>query len=163
MKTNFLIPQMMLVVSLVGFTSSIAFTQDGKTRSYKPRIINTTDLGADPDDEQSMVRQLVCANEFDIEGLIVATGCWKKNQSNIDMLDKILDAYAKVYSNLSVHADGFPTPDDLNSISIMGQGGYGMSDVGTGNDSLCRFYHRIKRSGFQRPGWQYPDLLLVFL
>ena len=63
---------------------------------HKPRIINTTDLGADPDDEQSMVRQLVCANEFDIEGLIVSTGCWKKNQSNTKMLDKIVDAYGEV-------------------------------------------------------------------
>tara|TARA_R110002072_G_C7906054_1_gene529957 strand:- start:23 stop:1669 length:1647 start_codon:yes stop_codon:yes gene_type:complete len=35
----------------------------------KPRMIVTTDLGADPDDEQSLVRMLVCANEFDIEGL----------------------------------------------------------------------------------------------
>lgn len=101
----------------------------------KPRIINTTDLGADPDDEQSMVRQLVSANEFDIEGLIVATGCWKRSQSNTDMLDKIVEAYAEVYSNLSVHAEGFPTPEYLKSISVMGQRGYGMSDVGTGKDS----------------------------
>lgn len=46
----------------------------------KPRIINTTDLGADPDDEQSLVRQLVMADEYDLEGLIVSTGCWKKQQ-----------------------------------------------------------------------------------
>ena len=29
--------------------------------AYKPRIMNSTDLGADPDDGQSMVHQLVCA------------------------------------------------------------------------------------------------------
>ncbi len=103
--------------------------------NYKPRIINTTDLGADPDDEQSMVRQLVSANEFDIEGLIVATGCWKRSQQNTAMLDKIVDAYAKAYPNLSVHAQGFPTPEYLRSISVMGQRGYGMGDVGTGKDS----------------------------
>lgn len=102
---------------------------------YKPRIINTTDLGADPDDEQSMVRQLVCANEFDIEGLIVATGCWKKQQSSTEMLDKIVDAYGEVVENLSVHADGFPTVEYLRSISLMGQKGYGMGDVGEGKDS----------------------------
>jgi hypothetical protein len=101
----------------------------------KPRIINTTDLGADPDDEQSMVRQLVSANEFDIEGLIVATGCWKKSQSNTAMLDEILEAYDEVYPNLIVHADGYPTPEYLKAISVMGQTGYGMSDVGTGKDS----------------------------
>ncbi|MFY0688557.1 MAG: DUF1593 domain-containing protein [Cyclobacteriaceae bacterium] len=101
----------------------------------KPRVVITTDLGADPDDEQSMVRQLVSANEFDIEGLIVATGCWKKNQSNTDMLDKLVDAYASSYPNLKIHANGYPTPEYLRSISILGQTGYGMRAVGTGKDS----------------------------
>ncbi len=36
----------------------------------KPRLIVLTDIGGDPDDQQSMVRLLVHANEFDIEGLI---------------------------------------------------------------------------------------------
>ncbi|MCC9654299.1 DUF1593 domain-containing protein [Rhodopirellula halodulae] len=103
--------------------------------SHKPRIITTTDLGADPDDEQSLVRLFVSANEFDQEGLIVSTGCWKKSQSNTAMLDKIVDAYAECEANLKVHAEGFPTADDLRSISIMGQTGYGMGDVGDGKDS----------------------------
>jgi len=109
-----------------------------KTRSqagHRPRIINTTDLGADPDDEQSMVRFLVCSNEFDTEGLIVATGCWKKSQSNTDMLDKLVNAYGQVYDNLKQHADGYPTPEYLKSISVMGQRGYGMGNVGAGKDS----------------------------
>ncbi|MFC5626135.1 DUF1593 domain-containing protein [Algoriphagus winogradskyi] len=109
--------------------------QEKESNSYKPRIINTTDLGADPDDEQSLVRQLVASNEFDIEGLIVATGCWKKTQDNTAMLDVILDAYEEAYPNLTVHAAGFPTPEYLKSIAVMGQDGYGMSDVGTGKDS----------------------------
>ncbi len=104
-------------------------------KGYRPRIINTTDLGADPDDEQSMVRFLVCSNEFDAEGLIVATGCWKKNQSSTGMLDKLVNAYDQVYENLKMHADGYPTPEYLRSISVMGQRGYGMGDVGAGKDS----------------------------
>ncbi len=121
------------------FSVSCSAAQTEKDEGYntisRPRIINTTDLGADPDDEQSMVRQLVTANEFDIEGLIVATGCWKKTQSNTSMLDKIVDAYGQVYPNLKVHADGYPTPGYIRSISVMGQTGYGMGDVGTGKDS----------------------------
>ncbi len=109
-------------------TKSVVNTQ-------KPRVINTTDLGADPDDEQSMVRQLVCANEYDIKGLIVSTGCWKKNQTSTAMLDQIVDTYEEVYSNLTVHAEGYPSPDYLRSISVLGQTGYGMGDVGTGKDS----------------------------
>ncbi|MCA9127242.1 MAG: DUF1593 domain-containing protein [Planctomycetales bacterium] len=105
------------------------------TRNGKPRIITTTDLGADPDDEQSLVRLLVSANEFDIEGLIVSTGCWKKTQSDTKMLDKIVDAYGKCVPNLKVHADGYPSVEYLRSISVMGQTGYGMDDVGDGKDS----------------------------
>lgn len=101
----------------------------------RPRIINTTDLGADPDDEQSLVRQLVMANEYDIEGLIVSTGCWKKSQTSTEMLDKIVDAYADAHPNLAVHSKDFPTPNYLRSITALGQLGYGMSDVGTGKDS----------------------------
>ena len=78
---------------------------------------------------------MVCSNEFDIEGLIVATGCWKKSQSNTAMLDKIVDAYGKVLPNLRVHAEGYPSLEYLRSISVMGQTGYGMSDVGAGKDS----------------------------
>jgi len=120
---------------LTVFLSNISFGQIAEGTSYKPRVINTTDLGADPDDQQSLVRQLVSANEFDIEGLIVSTGCWRKNQSNTDMLNKIVDAYGEVYSNLAVHADGYPTHEYLKSISVMGQTGYGMGEVGSGKDS----------------------------
>ena len=116
-------------------TATPAWFKTRGAKGKKPRIIHTTDLGADPDDEQSMVRFLVCSNEFDTEGLIVSTGCWKKTQSSTAMLDKLVNAYAEVYDNLRVHADGFPTPDYLKSISVMGQRGYGMSDVGTGKDS----------------------------
>ena len=114
---------------------SVSLSLIAMAESQKPRIINTTDLGADPDDEQSMVRQIVAANEFDIEGLIVSTGCWKKSQSNTDMLDKILNAYGEVVANLSVHAEGFPSLEYLRSVSVMGQLGYGMGDVGDGKDS----------------------------
>ena len=70
-----------------------------------------------------MVRLLVCANEFDIEGLIVSTGCWKKSQSDTKMLDKIVDAYGKALPNLRVHAEGYPSVESLRSISVMGQTG----------------------------------------
>ncbi|TWU18766.1 DUF1593 domain-containing protein [Allorhodopirellula heiligendammensis] len=124
-------------VFLFTIVTSIGIAEAGKPNpnGNKPRIITTTDLGADPDDEQSMVRLLVCANEFDIEGLIVSTGCWKKNQSDTEMLDTLVNAYGQCVDNLKVHADGFPSAQYLKSISVMGQLAYGMSDVGDGKDS----------------------------
>ncbi len=135
MKSTYKIAFYSLLFSFACVAPLLAQQKESNTINYKPRVINTTDLGADPDDEQSMVRQLVSANEFDIEGLIVSTGCWKKSQSNTDMLDKLVDAYALAYPNLKVHADGYPTPEYLRSISVMGQDEYGMGDVGEGKDS----------------------------
>lgn len=126
-----------LRATLLLILSQLSIAQDNEPKQIpgKPRIITTTDLGADPDDEQSLVRHLVSANEVEIEGLIVSTGCWKKSQSSTKMLDKIVDAYGKALPNLRVHAKGFPSLKYLKSISIMGQNGYGMGDVGDGKDS----------------------------
>lgn len=100
-----------------------------------PRVINMTDLGADPDDEQSMVRFLTMSNEYDVEGLIVCTSCWKQTQSSTAMLDKIVNAYGQVLPNLSVHASRYPSLAYLQSVSKLGQPGFGMADVGAGKDS----------------------------
>ncbi len=130
------------ILTIVVFVNFSGNTQDSKTKNVlfreemqKPRIINMTDLGADPDDQQSMVRFLVQSNEFDVEGLIVTTGCWRKNQANINMLNELLNAYGKVVSNLKVHDPEFPSLEYLQSVSALGQKGYGMDDVGTGKDS----------------------------
>ncbi|NJK93954.1 MAG: DUF1593 domain-containing protein [Bacteroidales bacterium] len=39
-------------------------------QSANPRLLITTDIGGDPDDQQSLVRLMVYTNEFEIEGLI---------------------------------------------------------------------------------------------
>ena len=108
-------------------------------QSYvKPKVIVTTDMGADPDDEQSMVRFMVQANEFDVLGIITSTGCWRTNQSTANMnnyMNPLLDAYENAYNNLKTHSNDFPTPAHMRSVSVLGNDGYGMSDVGAGKDS----------------------------
>ena len=37
-----------------------------------PRLLVLTDIGGDPDDQQSMVRLMLYTNEFEIEGLIAS-------------------------------------------------------------------------------------------
>ena len=122
---------------LIIFLILLSITIDGcgQTPSDKPRIIHLTDLGADPDDKQSMVRFLVQSNEFDVDGLVVQTGCWRKSQSDTAMLDEIVDAYGDVLPNLRVHSPEFPSLEYLRSVSVLGQTGYGMAAVGSGKDS----------------------------
>jgi hypothetical protein len=118
-----------------GGATSAGGTTGSPISSYKPRVIHTTDLGADPDDEESLVRVMVTANEFDLEGLIVVTSLWKTSQSSTSMLDKILNAYGQALPNLQKHASNFPSLAYLQSITKLGQKNFGMADVGDGKDT----------------------------
>lgn len=112
-------------------------TEEPIVEDVKPRVINITDLIADPDDEQSLVRMFVTSNMVDIEGIIVSTSCWRKTQDKNGMarLENITNAYEEVLPNLQVHADGYPDVDYIRSISVFGQTGYGMATVGDDKDS----------------------------
>ena len=39
-------------------------------RNLKPRLMVLTDIGGDPDDEQSLVRLLMYSNAFEIVGIV---------------------------------------------------------------------------------------------
>ena len=51
-----------------------------RKKDQLPRLLVLTDIGDDPDDEQSLVRLLVYANKFDIEGFV--TELWWKDTHN---------------------------------------------------------------------------------
>ena len=74
----------------------------------KPRLIVMTDLSNEPDDEESLVRLLVYADQFDIEGLVATTSNWLKQNPREDLIHRDLDAYAQVRTNLARHSPGFP-------------------------------------------------------
>lgn len=61
----------------------------------KLRVVILTDISNEPDDQQSMVRFLTYANEFDVEGLIATTSCWRWNDPDKATVLKVLDAYEK--------------------------------------------------------------------
>lgn len=92
----------------------------------KPKLIVLTDIGGDPDDQQSLVRLLVYSNEFEIKGII--TKHWDvygdegltPNQQ-INLVKQYLNAYESVRSSLSKHASGYPSKSYL--ISVLKKGG----------------------------------------
>ena len=86
-----------------------------------------TDISGDPDDKQSLVRFLTYANEFDVEGLIATTSCWKQNNPDTPAILRVLDAYEKVQPNMLKHAPGYPTAESLKRVTKTGVNGYGMS------------------------------------
>lgn len=96
----------------------------------KARIIVTTDITNEPDDQESLVRLLVYANDFDIEGLIGSTGIWKLSDPATEVIHECIDAYSTVRENLILHDPDFPTAEYLHDVTVTGNRGYGMSAVG---------------------------------
>ena len=100
--------------------------------SDRQRVLVLTDISNEPDDEESMVRFLVYANEYEVEGLVATTSTWLRNQTREDLIRRQVDAYGQVRGNLLQHAPAFPTKEALLAVTCTGQTSYGMAAVGEG-------------------------------
>lgn len=103
--------------------------------SEKSRVIILTDIEADPDDTQSLVRLFLYSCDIDIRGLIATTSCWHKTMVNPESVERIIHVYDKVRPNLIKHNPGYPVSGELLSLVKRGLPAYGMTGVGDGKDS----------------------------
>lgn len=71
-----------LIVLFVLFVLLLASTAGFAQQEVKPRLFVLTDIEADPDDTQSLVRLLLYSNKLEIRGLVATTSCWHKNEVN---------------------------------------------------------------------------------
>lgn len=101
----------------------------------KARLFVLTDIGADPDDTQSLTRLLLYANDIDIEGLVATTSVHKKAVPAPASIRDVISNYAKVRDNLVLHDPAFPPASALADMVSAGQPVYGMAGVGEGKDS----------------------------
>ena len=109
---------------------SLLVAVPNSAQSAKQRIFVLTDISNEPDDEESLVRFLVYANEYDIEGLVATTSTHLRNRTREDLIRRQIDAYGKVRSNLMKHAAGYPSKNELLAVTSTGQTSYGMNAVG---------------------------------
>ncbi len=103
--------------------------------TLKNRVIVLTDIEADPDDTESLVRLLLYSNVIDIKGLIATTSTHQKNNVHPESIERVIRAYGKVQANLMKHEAGFPRADALLALVKQGIPEYGMKGVGDGRDS----------------------------
>jgi hypothetical protein len=102
--------------------------------TVRPRILVLTDIGGDPDDEQSLVRLLVYANEFDIEGIVLELWRGHKGrhgvltpQSQVDLVYEVISRYGRVRDNLLQHAGGYPPEARRHDVVKRGKAGVSTS------------------------------------
>lgn len=120
----------------------------------KNRVIILSDIEADPDDTQSFVRLFLYSNQIDIKGIVATTSCWMQTQINPASIEKIIEAYGKVHSNLIQHESGYPKAEQLKSLVKKGLPVYGMQGVGKGKDSEgSDWIIKVLEEDDKRPLW----------
>ena len=120
-----------IALTLLFLTSLISSDVLAQTEK-KQRVLVLTDIEADPDDAQSLIRFLLYSNQWDVEGLIATTSIHQHTRVAPESILKILDAYKKIQPNLLKHEKGFPSSDMLRSIVKIGVAVYGWVGVGDG-------------------------------
>ena len=135
---------------LLSLTNGFLYGQTNQ----KNRVIILTDIEADPDDTQSLVRLLLYSNEIDIKGIIATTSCWHKTAVNPESIIKVIQAYGKVQPNLKKHHSDFPEARTLISLVKIGLPKYGMEGVGDGMDSEgSDWIIKVLEEDDERPLW----------
>ena len=143
---------MHLLASLV-----LLFASVSSSAAEMPRLAVLTDIGGDPDDQQSMIRLMVYANEFEIEALIAsATGTrgeLKEFITRPELIRDIIAGYEKVLPNLKQHASGWPEPESLRQRVKSGNPFRERAHIGAGHDTEgSRFLiERIDAGTAERP------------
>lgn len=116
-KTERVVKLFTVLALLLG--SSLSFSQ--KKQEQKTRVIITSD--GEIDDECSLVRFLLYANEWDIEGIVTSSSQYHwhgHNWAGDDWIEPSLEAYATVYPNLIKHDKNYPTPQYLAEHTFLG-------------------------------------------
>jgi hypothetical protein len=126
----------------------------GTQVNQKNRVIILTDIEADPDDTQSLVRLLLYSSVIDIKGFIATTSTHQKNNVHPESIQRVIQAYGQVQANLMKHEAGFPDADALLLLVKQGLPEYGMRGVGEGKDSQgSEWIIKVLEENDDRPLW----------
>ena len=121
--------------------------------AQKPRVVVMTDIGGDPDDQQSMVRFLLYTCDFDVEGLCTGFGHGHYEKTRPDLIRKAVDAYGKVLPSLKKHRPDYPSHEHLVSLIKDGHNG-DPHRVGAGMDSQAsEWIIKVLDRDDPRPVW----------
>lgn len=105
----------------------------------RPRLAVLTDIGGDPDDQQSLIRLMLYANEFEIEALIASAagtpGELKIAITKPELIREIVSAYGEVRPQLLRHAEGWPAAASLLAVVKSGNPQRGRAHIGEGHDT----------------------------
>jgi hypothetical protein len=122
-----------------GIEAGLAAPEKRSLPEGPARLLVLTDIGGDPDDRQSMVRLMLHACDFEIEGLVAtAAGTPKELGKDIvkpELIREIVEAYGQVRENLLLHRASYPAADRLLERIKSGNPKRGVANLGAGDDT----------------------------
>lgn len=138
-----------ILISLMISAGSLSYAAP-----LKPRLLVLTDISTwEPDDHESLIRLLVHADMFEIEGIVISSGWSISNVNEVlhfkDIATGVIDAYEKDLPNLLKRSNqsGFtqdkeqqeigywPSAQYLKEHTMFGSMQRGKSFIGEGNNS----------------------------
>ena len=126
--------------------SLVALPGRADTSGARQRLVVLTDISslkvgvAEPDDGQSLIRLMLYANEFDIEGLIASSTLGHGQTVRPDLVREVVEAYGRARPALLQHDNRYPPAEVLRSGIRAGQRLAGLKvsahdSVGEGKDT----------------------------
>lgn len=160
-----------LLLTLLALTYSVSTLATANAQANKPRLVVLTDVSTwETDDSESLVRLLVHADLFEIEGLVFTTG-WSLDKTRDDFMSLIhdaIDAYEKDLPNLQKRSAQtqhlqdeshqrigyWPSAEYLRKRTMFGSKNRGAEHVGEGNDSPgSKLIIKLADEDDDRPVW----------
>jgi hypothetical protein len=119
-------PLDVVIILLCADSMLAAETSVDSLQNQRLRVIVETDAGGDPDDEQSLVRFLLYANEWDVEGIVCnranARAGENRNpeRTGLSIVERLVRAYGECYPKLVQHDARYPKPELLLQRTVPG-------------------------------------------
>jgi Protein of unknown function (DUF1593) len=114
------------LLALVGIVLIFPAKVNAAPPEARLRVIIETDAGGDPDDEQSLVRFLLYADEWDVEGIIANRKLRRRGEnrnpeaSGLGVVQRLVRAYGECYPSLCRHDPRYPKPEVLLARTVAG-------------------------------------------
>jgi hypothetical protein len=165
---------MKILIYLVLISSSLlAQTKPSSSSTLKPRLVVLTDISTwETDDHESLIRLMVHADMYEIEGIIITTG-WSIDDVNKvkqfkDIATSVIDAYQKDLPNLlkRTNQNDFAQDEEIQKIGYWPSANYlrkrtmfgsmflGMDKIGINNNSDgSNFIIQLADEKDNRPIW----------
>lgn len=149
-----------VVLGCVCFWARAAAPAEVRTRLVVLTDISSLTAGvAEPDDGESLIRLMLYANDFEIEGLIATSNLGHGRKMRPDLIRQVVDAYEKVRPSLLRHDPRYPPAETLRGVIKAGQKTAGPklpveSSVGEGLDTEASdWIIRVVDRDDPRPVW----------